>query len=514
MKKQINTTLLLIFLFLSSTIWGYETEWQDKILGPTNFKLHGYFWFGYENIDAQKGTVDKETKQGFTMNRAYVRIDGKVTEGDFKGWLYHLTLEGKPGKGDNENVFLKFVYFGIPLPYDLTLIGGLQNTPTTTAGTYSLEKLWAHRYLDEDGKAMWDQLSVTTTSDLGIGLEQTKDFYNFNLLIANGEGFRKSSNARTIQNTTLADLAKGSGDSYGYHLYGRFSLTPLGSKEDLPTRIFIHLPFVLRNFYGIQRTEYEYIDNLNFTTGQFSFLKGDPKAKQDYAYGIEANLFLNMGDMKIGIGAGQIIDKDIRRPAFKIDENLLTTTGITIANFFNYYQPANDSIGIANYLFLWANYQKFGFVARYYINTDDATMAGSLKYREGLSVAEQLIIKDASDNILGNLAPETAAQLIRSGAVDEGKSKMKTILLALEYYMNKRYKMAIGIRQSTTTNKDGSPYKITPFQATNIKNYTSDSFANFLSTQAGFPSNVLTDKDIVGTKRVDKQIFFRSQFTY
>ena len=504
-----NTTLLLICLFLSSTIWGYETDWQDKKLGPTHFKLHGYFWFGYENIDTQKGTIDTGTKQGFTINRAYVRIDGKVQEGNFKNWKYHLTVDGTPG---NQR-FLKYAYFGIPLPGDLLLIGGLQNTPNVNAGKYHMEKLWGHRYLDSDGKAMWDQLGITTSSDLGIGLQQTKKLYNFNILIANGEGYKKSSNASTLNNSSLTNLAKGSGDSYGYHLYGRLSITPLGVKSDLPTRIFIHLPFVLKNFYGIQRTEYEYISNLDFTSGQFTILKGNPKAKQDYAYGIEANLFLNIGNIKIGIGAGQIIDKDIRRSAFKIDNNLLTT-GINIANLYNYYQPAKDSIGIANYIFLWIHYQKFGLVTRYYINTDNGTMAGKLKHKEGLSVAEQLTIQDAQDGILGNLDTATATQLIRSGTVDEGKSKMKTFLIALEYYMNKRYKMAIGIKQSTTTNKDGTPYKITPFQANNIGTYNSDSYATLVSTQAGFPSNVLTDKDIIGTKRIDRQIFFRSKFSY
>ncbi|GIX41693.1 MAG: hypothetical protein KatS3mg129_1426 [Leptospiraceae bacterium] len=507
-------SIITLFLFLSSAIWGYETDWQDNKLGPTQFKLHGYFWFGYENIDTQKGTVDTGTKQGFTMNRAYVRIDGKVTDGDFKGWKYHLTIDGVPGGSE----FLKYAYFGIPLPADLTLIGGLQSNPTSTAGKYSLEKLWDHRYLDADGKAMWDQLGVAASSDLGIGIEQTKELYNFNIQIGNGEGYSKSSNAASISNTKLSDLAKGSGDSYGYHLYGRLSLTPLGTKEDLPTRIFIHLPFVFRNFYGIQRSEYEYVEKLDFTkpTGsgnQFSILKGNPKAKQDYAYGVEANVFLNMGDIKIGIGAGQIIDKDIRRDAFKIDDSLLTTP-ITIANLYNYYEPAKDSIGIANYIFLWMHYQKFGIVARYYVNTDDGTMNGKLKHAEGLSVDEQLIKQDAKDGILGNLSAASALQLIRSGQVDEGKSKMKTILLAFEYYMNERYKMAIGIKQSTTTNKDGTPYKITPFQANNIGSYTTDSYATLIASQAGLPTGVLTDKDIIGTKRIDRQIFFRSQFTY
>ena len=523
-----KTKLLYLSLFvglISSAIWGYETEWQDKNLGPSSFKLHGYYWFGYENIDAQKGIVDSGSKQGFTMGRVYVRIDGSVKEGDFKGWKYHITLETNPTAGTNQSTYIKYAYFSIPIGLGFNVIGGMQNNPTSTAGKYSLERLWAHRYLDADGKAMWDQLGVAPSSDLGVGLEQETELYQIYLLFGNGEGARRP-NAANLRNTNLSDLAKGAGDSYGYHLYGKFSLSPLGTKEDLPTRVFLNVPFVLRNIYGIQRAEYEYVDTLNFTTGKFIVLKGDPTAKRDYAYGLEADVLLNLNDIKIGIGAGQIIDKDIRRSAIRVDQVLLTTP-ITIGNFYKYYEPAKDSIGVANYVFLWAQYQKFGIVFRHYINTDNATISDRMNYAEGLSVAEQLVIEDAKDNgVLGDLSPEKALQLIRSGKVDEGKSKMKTYLLALEYYANKSFRMAVGVKEATTTNKDGTPYKITPFQASNVRSfqkgtgnnpdvgYKPDSFADFVASQLGLPAKSLTDTDVIGTNRVDRQIFFRSQFTY
>ena len=522
-----KTKLLYLSLFvglISSAIWGYETEWQDKNLGPSSFRLHGYYWFGYENIDAQKGIVDSGSKQGFTMGRVYVRIDGSVKEGDFKGWKYHITLETNPTARANEYTYIKYAYFSIPVGLGFNVIGGMQNNPTSTAGKYSLERLWAHRYLDADGRAMWDQLGVAPSSDLGVGLEQETELYQIHLQFGNGEGARRP-NATNLRNTTLSDLAKGAGDSYGYHLYGKFSLSPLGTKEDLPTRVFLNVPFVLRNIYGIQRAEYEYVDTLDFTTGRFNVLKGDPTAKRDYAYGLEADVLLNLNDIKIGIGAGQIIDKDIRRSAIRVDQNLLTTP-ITIGNFYKYYEPAKDSIGVANYVFLWAQYQKFGIVFRHYINTDNATISDKLNYAEGLSVAEQLVIRDASNGVLGDLSPENALQLIRSGTVDAGKSKMKTYLLALEYYANKSFVMAVGVKQATTTKKDGTPYKITPFQATNVRpfqqgtgnnpdvGYKPDSFANFVASQLGLPANSLTDTDVIGTNRVDRQIFFRSQFTY
>lgn len=507
--------ILIIFLFLTSLLWGYETEWDDKSLGPTLFKLHGYFWFGYENVDSQKGIVDKSTNQGFTLNRAYVRIDGSVKEGDFKGWQYHITIDGTPGNGTiNGYEFLKYAYFRAPLPANLNFIVGLQNTPMVAGGKYNLESLWNHRYFDSEGKAMWDQLSVTTSSDLGIGINQEENLYNFYFLLANGEGFRKPYNAFSLSNTTLTDLAKGSGDSYGYHFYGRFSITPLGVKEDEPTRIFINFPFVLRNVTGVKRAEWEYISTLNFSTQQFSILKGDPTAKKDYAYGVEFNGIFKVSDMKIGTGIGQIIDKDKRRSAYKIDQTLVTTGSIALSDIPKYYQPAADSIGISRYIYLYVEYNKFGIVTRYYENTDDGTLSGKLKYKEGLSIAEQLYYQDLANNIIGDLSPEQVLGYIRSGIVDSGKSKQKTFLIALEYYFNKRFKGAIGVSQSTTTNKDGTPYKITPFQANNISGYTTDNFANYIATTNGLPTGSLTDKDLVGTKRVDKQIFFRSQFTW
>jgi hypothetical protein len=44
--------------------------------------------------------------------------------------------------------------------------------------------------------------------------------------------------------------------------------------------------------------------------------------------------------------------------------------------------------------------------------------------------------------------------------------------------------------------------------------YRPDSFANFVASQLGLPANSLTDTDVIGTNRVERQIFFRSQFTY
>lgn len=506
--------LLIFFLLLNSVLWSYEVDWEDKNFGPSVFKVHGYFWFGYENLDSQRGVIDKETKQGFTMNRAYIRFDGSVKEGDFKGWKYHITIDGMPGNGTtNGYEFLKYAYFTIPLPLNLNLIAGLQNTPTTNGGKYNLESIWKHRYLDSQGKAMWDQLSVTTTSDLGIGINQEEEYYNFYLLLGNGEGFKKPYNAETINNTTLIELAKGSGDSYGYHLYGRFSITPLGVKEDLATRIFINFPFVFRNIIGIQSVEWQNVNKLNFQTNQFEILKGDPTAKKDYAYGMEIDGIFKLNDITIGTGIGQIIDKDKRKDAFKLDQTLITN-GISLSQLNQYYQSAKDSIGISNYFFVYIEYQKFGIVTRYYENTDDGTLSGKLKYKEGLSIAEQLFYKDITNGIIGDLSPEQIVGYIRSGAVDSGKSKQKTFLLALEYYFNKRFKAAVGISQSTTTNKDGTPYKITPFQANHINNYTTDNFANYIASINGLPANVLTDKDLTGIKRVDKQVFFRSQFTW
>ncbi|MFN3605308.1 MAG: hypothetical protein ACK4UJ_11425 [Leptonema sp. (in: bacteria)] len=507
--------LIFIILFLSSLLWSYETEWDDKGFGQSSFKIHGYFWFGYENIDSQKGQVDQQTKQGFTMNRSYIRIDGSVKEGDFKGWKYHVTIDGMPGNiANNGYEFLKYAFFTVPLPFNLNLIGGLQNTPTIAGGKYSLEGLWKHRFLDSEGKAMWDQLGITTSSDLGIGINQEENFYNFLFVLGNGEGFRKPYNATSLSNTTLGDLAKGVGDSYGYHLYGRFSLTPLGVKEDLPTRIFIHFPFVLRNVVGIQRVETESISTLNFTTQQFTILKGDPTAKKDYAYGIEINGIFKFNDLQIGTGIGKIIDKDKRKPAYKIDQTFVASGSIPLNQLTTYYQPAQESIGQADYIYLYLEYQKFGIVTRYYENTDDGTLSGKLKSKEGLSVIEQLFYQDTTDGIIGNLSLEQALAYMRSGTVDSGKSKQKTFLLAIEYYFNKRYKAAIGFSQSTTTNKDGTPYKITPLKANNISGYTTDNFANYVSSINGIPTNLLTDKDLIGTKRVDKQIFFRSQFTW
>jgi hypothetical protein len=109
-----------------------------------------------------------------------------------------------------------------------------------------------------------------------------------------------------------------------------------------------------------------------------------------------------------------------------------------------------------------------------------------LNYAEGLSVAEQLVIRDASNGVLGDLSPENALQLIRSGTVDAGKSKMKTYLLALEYNVNKSFKMAIGVKEATTTNKDGTPYKITPFQATNVKPFTTIDSGRSAPTTVGY----------------------------
>ncbi len=518
-----NKLIYVFGIFLSLSSYGYEVDWKDpKFDANSNFKVYGYWWFGYESMDSQVGVHDKEAKQGFTMNRVYVRFDGKVSEGDWKDLKYHITLEGAPGVDSGKNIFLKYAYFEHSLPFSLILRYGLQSTPTTNGGkNTNLENLWAHRYLDADGKAIWDQIGISSTSDLGVGLEQNTDYYNFLILVANGEGFKKKSNGHSILNTGLADLSEGSGDSYGYHIYGRFSITPFTTKKDIPIQLHISFPFQSENKFGIQKDEYEFIDNLSFTTQKISFLKGNPRAKQDIIYGTEIDTIFNYEGNKLGIGLGAVQKINRKSDALKIDENIINGN-INIQNFYrNYYIPGSDALGLAKYIFLYYNTKQWGIVSRYYEHTSDNSFSVSLKSAERVSVLNQMLVEDIKDNgIIGDLSPEQSLKLIRSGTIDSGKAKMMVFLIAFEYFVNNAWKIALGMVDYSATIKSGERYKINPLNANNIKSksggtgYTTNDFADYVSSQAGIPTGFLTDNDLIGVNKKDRQIFIRSQYMW
>ncbi|MCS7204096.1 MAG: hypothetical protein NZ853_00190 [Leptospiraceae bacterium] len=520
MKKFI-TFLIAIFVCFSLPIslFGWETDWFDREWGLTNFRLHGYFWVGFDSIDSQKGVVDTGPTQGFTLSRIFVRIDGRVKEGRFKDWRYHITLEGDALRGSNDfrRTFFKFAFFSFPIVANLNMIVGLQNTPTTTGGRYNLESIWRFRYLDEEGRSMWDQVGITTTSDIGAGLEFISKYFLGYLLFAHGEGVGKR-NAQDIRNKTLPDLARGAGDSYGYSIYGRGTLMPLGDEENQPLMILLHIPFFYENVMGVHRTEYEYFNKIDFIKGEWEILRGSPKAKRDESVGWELDTLLRGNNLRFTLGVGQIYKKDRRKASYKIDSSLLkkiSTQSFNPLDFLNqnYFFTA-DAYGWVNYIYFHTKLGEWSLVARYYLTTDNGNHTGRLQPQERISVLNQFFLEDYKENgVIGDVNLEKLVQWVRSEKIDFGKSRFSTTLIALEYSPNARLRVAIGGSEKTSTTKNGDPYKITPLQARNIGSYTQNNFSQWIVNQFALP-NFLQDKDLIGARKVDRQYFIKSQIDF
>lgn len=511
-------------LFGVSSLSAYEEKWNDKKAGdpvekdgekvPNSlFRVDGEIWGAYEMAD-KKPSGEIDTYNGFRVGRSYVNIRGDVVEGEMKGWGYRITIDSETGSQASNGasaIFLKYAYIQAPIVKGTFLRIGQQHIPTVDgqAGT-SLQSIWKHRYLDKDGKAMWEELGVSSSTDLGVALIHQNKFFNVHLLLANGEGYKSSGNGNGLSSkgqTSLTTIANGDSKSYGLDLYGLVSLTPLAKDEKDKGMLTIAFPFRFQNIVGVQRKEYDNVTAFNPGAATFTAISGQKRALQDYAYGTEVDLDFKMDFMKLTVGGGTVIKVDRRADALLIDQNLGNldpNNNADLATFFNtHYARAADSRGQANYIFAHAAFGKFGIVGRYSQGTGTGSLNDRLGVANGVSTAERLIIEDikAGNGIDGNLSATTLRNF------DQGRARFKKTLLGVTYSPNARFSATLGV--STITGQAGSGEAYKDNKLSGINTYTANSFAGVVA-----PGTIVTDNDLIGEKNYDRQTFIRMVYYY
>lgn len=192
---RVLATGFLFFCF--DALYAFEERWNDRAYGdsvekggeivPNSlFRVDGQIWGAYEFADKKPGG-EIDTSNGFRIGRTYISVRGDVKEGKYKGWGYRITIDSESSNttpNGTPAVFMKMAYIQIPIATGLYLRIGQQHVPVIDgqAGT-SLQGIWGHRYLDADGKAMWEELGVSSSTDRGIGLIQKHRLFNLHLCL-------------------------------------------------------------------------------------------------------------------------------------------------------------------------------------------------------------------------------------------------------------------------------------------------------------------------------------------
>ncbi len=498
---------------------AYQEKWNDTKVGsggegPNSlFRIDGAIWGAYEMADKKPGN-QIDSRNGFRVGRTYVNIRGDVKEGAMKGWGYRITIDSATGDqaaNGSADIFLKYAYIQAPLAKGTYLRIGQQHVPTVDgqAGT-SLQKHWGHRYLDDDGKAMWEELGVNSSTDLGVGFIHKNKYFNAHLLLANGESYKSTGNGDGVSskgNTTLSTVANGSSDSYGLDLYGMVALTPFANDMKDKGFLTIAFPFRFQNIVGVQGREYENVTAFDPATGAVSVISGQKNAFQDYAYGTEVDLNFKTNFMKLTVGAGTVIKVDRRADAILFDENvgsLDLTNNADLATFYSTnYARGGDSRGRANYTFAHARFGNFGLVARYSTGTGSNSLNEKLGVSNGVSTAERLIIEDIKNG--NGIDGDLTVTEVRN--FDQGRARFTKTLFGVTYAPNPRFAMTFGVSNVTGQTGSGETFKTNTLAG--IDSYTENALASAVA-----PGSFVTDNDLIGEKNYDRQTFIRMVYSY
>lgn len=541
-----------------SSLSAYEGDWTDKKLDPkatepnSLFKVDGQLWGSYEFADKKPDrTLDYN---GFTLGRATVNVQGQGKSGDADGWGYRLLLDSSTSNGgvaypngaNPPTPYLKYAYFQAPVAKGTFFRVGFQQVPTVDgqAGS-SLESSWGHRYLDGDGKAMWEELGVNSSADAGLGFVTKQDWFGLHLLLANGEGYTSAygANAKAtaaigstgyvdpaaiVSTATSANrygaaktIGQGNAASYGLDLYGMFSLTPMKAEKDSGMDLSINFPFRLQNVYGVRGQEYQNVVDLDFNPAspKFSLIQGSASAKKDRSVGIEIDAKAKFSsDSSISFGVGGVRKTDVQANAYVLDE---TVGAMSLQNYLanGYYYQGSTAVGNAKYVFVHGRSGKYGFVTRFSTGTGSCTgySTCTMSERLGTAIGNPLSNEFDLNNVsLSSGAPSNAA--IKSIVqADRGQSQFRKITAALTFMPNERMSVAAGIHITSMTDNQGKnamAYGMSNQIATAGQSPLAAAGSSNASLNTAIAQGFLTDANTLGTKNYDRQTFVRMEYKY
>lgn len=527
----------------SEASWMERNRKQGKILSRLpgyEFKIDGVIFTGFELNDYdQTGQPDASgpTKDGagFKVGRAYLNFRGGVSDGDYKGWGFRITTDvarsAELGDGcgatcdeDNDNdVNLKYAYIYIPVTILDRLLGqnsfrlGQQHTPMVDAQDgVSLQRYWDHRYIDQ---AATEKVGMSSSTDLGLAFIHKSDYLGIHLLLANGEGYHHQ-NAENIRNTTVTDLARGNGDSYGLDLYGMISVVPTGKNKTFNWSV--SAPFRLHNFHGVTDNESQFLTaDVSSSPSTFDILyrEGDTRAKRDVSYGLETDAKVDLGDFQFTMGLGNVtrVDKRGAVTTWRLQPGSGSTINDSLSRVEN-----RDAVGFANYIFAHVRWRHFGAFGRFIRGTSTTSLSSKFSPIEKTSWVGQALALDAADNQFGNLSLATA-----DNSIDHGEGRYNNIIYGLTFFPSSVanfFRISIGVSELYGNNQTGREFRTNVFE-----NYTgagastanADKIAQQLEGNTAIKANLgfgandtLVLNDFIGKKIDTRQVFIRAQFLY
>ncbi|MCR9141913.1 MAG: hypothetical protein NXI24_06645 [bacterium] len=524
--------------------WLERGRKEGKILSRLpgyEFKIDGVIFTGYELNDYdQVGRPDTggptKDSAGFRVNRAYINFRGGVTDGDYKGWGFRITTDiarsaelgdgcGDTCSEDNDNdVNLKYAYIYVPVPFLDRLYGqnsvrlGQQHVPMVDAQDgVSLQRFWDHRYIDQSAT---EKVGMSSSTDLGLSFIHRSDYLGIHLLLGNGEGYHHQ-NAENVQNSSVQNLARGEGDSYGMDLYGMFSVVPTGKSKTYTWAI--STPFRLHNFTGVSDEESRFFTaDVSSGPGTFDILyrEGDTRAKRDLSYGLESDLKIDFGTFMFTVGFGNVtrIDKRGAVTTWRLQPG--TSTG-SVDDTLNRVEN-RDAVGFANYIFAHVRWRNFGAFGRYIRGTSTTSLSSKFSPIEQTSWAGQALALDAADGQFGNLSLSTA-----DNSIDHGEGRYDNIIYGLTFFPSavaNFFRISVGVSELYGTNQTGREYRTNVFErytGAGSSTGNTDTVASQLENNTAIKANLgygsndtLVLNDFIGSKIDTRQVFVRAQFLY
>ena len=511
----------------------YSSDKEDRT--PNSyFKLDGAIWGAYEfNDHRPSGAPDaagpSDEKTGFKVGRVYTNVRGGVNKGEWQGWAYRLTLDiasaGAEGDGCSTGVckknndylvFLKYAYVDMPAFSGAAVRLGQQGSPVVGgAGSGSdSQDLWDHRYLDADGRAPWDELGLSSSTDRGLGFFYKNPYVGFHVLLGNGEGYH-GNNAQTAagSNDTLSELAAGSGDSYGQDIYAQLAVRPLGKNKE--HQIHLMLPFRQQNVFGIDRSEVEYVsaDLSTPTAPKWTLLKGDKRSKRDQAYGVETVYVREWSPVdSFTIGGGTALKLDKRGEAHRYTESGADLTLADTSCSKGRICIDEDRRGRANYIYAHFRAGRFGGFARLTVGDGSTSkLSEKLEPAGGGEYWRKVLKKDAEDGTLGNL------KLSEARGLDFGLAHFHKAMVGITWHAHERFRISLGVSRLTATDVQGGRRRENVLEPVAAQTPATGSLSTQLETRLAATAPGLagvTTNDLIGRRSEDRQVFFRAQYLF
>ncbi len=518
-------SMLFIIALLAFSFSSLKAETESS--GPD---ISGAVWTSYEFMDrsangAPESTGPGSEGTGFKMGRAYLNLQGTMP-GSLK-IKYRLTADMSRGadladgcgtdnrcsEGNQYDIFMKYAYLDFGLPFNINLRIGQQPLPAAMGkeSGSGMSKIWAHRYLDDDGKVPWHELGLTSTADIGIGVFHSSEYWGMHLVLSNGESYSRT-NAERVSgaNDTLTELANGSQNSYGYDFSGRLSVRPLGSSGD--HKLHIMFPFRMHGVTGIEDTELRHLsaDLTNPANVRWQFLYGDKRAWKDTSYGVETGFESKLGPVKWTILIGGVRHIDRRGFAYSQSENVSPYTLSDYNCQTGRICQLEDASGVAKFAFIHAKWREFGIVGRISVgNGSSSSVSSRLNSSASGDFVKLMIRKDLEDGQLGNL------RLLEARQIDYGRSSFRKITLAFTWQVTDSFKVALGGSETTASDAEGLYQRENSLERIQglapVTSNVATQVETFLPTVDG---SQVTVNDLIGEKTRDRSIFIRSEFKF